>query len=275
MLTVFLRSFHSVTGIGEPTLSVLTTLSELEHLEVPPHSNSAMLLPADYAALTASPQLTHLGLANAVTLQHAVDVFPDGLRLPKLASLSVCIDWLQDADTVQRVVDCCPGLEELQIESHGGGEIAGVHPMDWAARLGCLAGLSALTRLSMMVLDFPMTTEVYRAIGTLTGLRELSWDCMEPTYLGPAVQLTSCRQLTKLEICVMTSAQEDNEFGIITTNKVWSMFAIEPDFGWSQLQQAVLPPGAGVASFYGCRMVPAMLRLCNMPAGGWMWRVSL
>jgi hypothetical protein len=198
---------------------VLTTLRDLEHLEVPSDSDRAMLLPADYAALTASPQLTHLGMSDAVTLQHAVDVFPDGLRLPKLASLTIFIDWLQDPDTIQRVVDCCPGLAELRVESRGGQEVAGMHPTDWAARLGCLTGLSALTLLSMVTMDVRMTTEVYRSIAALTGLRDIYLDGMEPTHLGPAVQLTSCRQLTKLEICVMSSAQDD-EFGAIATNKV-------------------------------------------------------
>jgi hypothetical protein len=184
-----------------------------------------MLLPADYEALTASPQLTHLGLADAVTLQHAVDVFPDGLGLPKLASLLVYIDWLQDVDTVQRVVDCCPGLEKLRVESRGGQQVAGMHPTDWADRLGCLTGLSALTLLSMVTMDVRMTTEVYRSIAALTGLRDVYLDSMDPTYLGPAVQLTSCRQLTKLEICGTSSAQEDAEFGVIATNKVWLLLA--------------------------------------------------
>lgn len=212
------------TGNGEPTLSVLTALTNLEHLEMPSVSNGVMVLPADYAAITASPQLTHLDLSYcSFDPEHAKDVFSDNLRLPKLLSLRLTVSWLLETETIQRVVDCCPGLAALRIESSGGGDVAEVQPEQWAARLGCLAGLSALTRLSMTVMDISLTTEVYRAIGTLTGLQELSFDYMDANHLGPAVQLTSCRQLTNLSFGVETMTQHDDEqFGINATNKVGS-----------------------------------------------------
>ena len=116
-------------------------------------------------------------------------MFPDGLRLgglPKLACLTVYIEWLQDTETIQRVVDCCPGLEALCIECYGGNELAEIQPQRWGASLGCLTGLSTLTRLSMDTIDVSMTADVYTAIGALTGLRELRLGLMDPTHLGPA-----------------------------------------------------------------------------------------
>jgi hypothetical protein len=136
----------------------------------------------------------------------------------------VYIEWLQDTETIQRVVDCCPGLEALCIECYGGNELAEIQPQRWAASLGCLTGLSTLTRLSMDTIDVSMTTDVYRAIGALTGLRELGLGVMDPTHLGPAVQLTACRQLTELQMEVMvTSDHDDTLFGVNARNKVWVM----------------------------------------------------
>jgi hypothetical protein len=201
---------------------VLTALTNLEHLQLPSDSDGVMLMPADYAAITASPQLTHLDLSYITfDLEQANNMFPDDRRLPKLVSLRLTIGWLLHLETIQRVVDCCHALEALRIESNGGGDVEAVQPEGWAARFGCLAGLSGLTRLSMTAMDLPLTTKVFRAIGALTRLQELGLDFMDVNHLGAAVQLTSCRQLTNLYFNVMTMTQQDDTlFGIDATNKV-------------------------------------------------------
>lgn len=68
---------------------MLTALTQLEHLQLPPCEDSVTAVPADFAAATASPQLTHLNIATFAGPDRAVDIFPAHRRLPSLLSLRV------------------------------------------------------------------------------------------------------------------------------------------------------------------------------------------
>lgn len=120
-------------GQNQVWLTVLTALTALQHLQLPAlHPiEPAAVAPADYAAMTASAQLTHLDLSRCLTTPEAVQhAFPAqqrlevGCRLLQLKHLVGSVQWLDhvvlaDADgtagdpvpCLARVVTCCPNLQ--------------------------------------------------------------------------------------------------------------------------------------------------------------------
>lgn len=193
--------FHAHhAGDGGATLSVLTALTQLQQLHTPSIDAAVVTSPADVAAMTASQQLTYLGLSLGVGPDCAPDLFPEHSVLPNIRALSFEASWLQGADTMQRVVSACPGLQHLSFASCWGPDIDAGPASHWAAGLAALASLTDFTHLKIISVDISMTEEVFLAIARLLHLRELVLAGLCATVLGPAVQLAACRQLTRLQI---------------------------------------------------------------------------
>jgi hypothetical protein len=208
--------------MGQPTLSVLSTLTQLEHLQLPECDDGVLVSPADYAAATASQHLTFLDIRSFAGPDQAIDIFPEDRHLPKLQSLRVDILWLEEIETMANVVTCCPGLHQLDIMATGGHDIAAVEPGSWASSIEGLCWFTNLTSLSMLTVDVSMSKEVYKAIASLTNLRELCLEALVAEELWPAVQLTALRQLTRLQLDVNDSHVE-GDLSVTATNKVCSM----------------------------------------------------
>lgn len=136
-------------------------------------------------------------------------MFPEDRQLPNMRELKLNIAWLEESETMQQVVSACPGLQHLSIWSYGGHDIGGIPASSWAASLGTLGALSALTYLSMFTIDVAMTGEVFGAISRLRHLRELDLEGLDPNELGFAVQLAACRQLTRLHVHGMEDVDVD------------------------------------------------------------------
>lgn len=205
--------------MGEPTLSALTVLTKLEHLRLPSCTAGVLSSLEDYAAVIASQHLTYLDIMRFAGPAQAYNIFPADRRLPSLQSLKLDVLWLEDAEVTYRVIICCPGLQKLEVFSGGEHDIADVASGRWAASLKSLTGLSHLTSLHMLTIDVTMSREVYKAIASLTGLRELCLEALVASELWAAVQLTACQQLTHLQFGVSV-ADSEGDLSVYATNKV-------------------------------------------------------
>jgi hypothetical protein len=190
---------------GDVAWAVAQLLSQLELLQHLTHLKLACSLAstdkgdgpaAAYAALTASSTLQHLDVCGC-TLPVGVwqHIFPAGRQLPHLQTLNIAAVKLpagghSAAPDGNRLVDCCPGLQELE--------------MLWllcnAEQLTPLSRLSGLTRLSLNLPDGPGLDSATQSVCQLTGLRAL--DVKMPRTAEAArllLQVTQLQQLTSLQ----------------------------------------------------------------------------
>jgi len=193
-------------GENELNLLVLNRLTKLQDLVLSSMSRAspAAADPRDFAAITASRQLTKLKLSHSLLEPddlHAV--FPAGRHCDKLQHLSLWIDWLEDAEAMSSMVRCCENLQELKIICHGGHEVAAEAAEVWREGLAPLTGLSRLTYLYMSALDVNIAPEVWGAITALSTLRKLEMETLEVKHINGMMQRTALRQLTELQLNIM------------------------------------------------------------------------
>jgi hypothetical protein len=176
-------------------VGVAQLLSQLEHLQQLTRLQLACILAstdegdspaAAYAALAASSTLQHLDVCGC-TLPVGVwqHIFPAGRQLPHLQTLNVAAVKLpagaySAAPDGNRLVDCCPGLQELE--------------MLWllcnAEQLTPLSRLSGLTRLSLNLPDGPGLDSATQGVCQLTGLRALDVEMPGTAEAGGLLLLT-------------------------------------------------------------------------------------
>ena len=193
---------------GEPGLVALSTLTALQHLELACDDldESVAATPADWAALTASIQLTRLymtpengGLVPGLKYDQ---VFPQGCRLPQLRQLYATMGLLGNAAAVRALVEGCPALEYLDLSMAVGGE-----PGDALMSLGpnqgfghtvqALSGLSKLSALQLQLENESWSEDAWRGLAKLTALRSVDVGTVTSNFVD-LVALTSCQQLTYL-----------------------------------------------------------------------------
>jgi hypothetical protein len=97
-------------------LSVLSGLTQLQHLELPQTRKQLAAAPTaeDVAALTASSQLTCLIIDQGLVRQEQYcHMWPEGRRLPKLKEIRATMGLFGTKVDMIRLVDCCPGLNKV------------------------------------------------------------------------------------------------------------------------------------------------------------------
>lgn len=233
-------------GENELNLLVLNRLTKLQDLVLSSMSRAspAAADPRDFAAITASRQLTKLKLSHSLLEPddlHAV--FPAGRHCDKLQHLSLWIDWLEDAEAMSSMVRCCENLQELKIICHGGHEVAAEAAEVWREGLAPLTGLSRLTYLYMSALDVNIAPEVWGAITALSTLRKLEMETLEVKHINGMMQRTALRQLTELQLNIMPMGGDIVD--IVVRSKAPAGAA--PNV-WLQLPQAVLRAAGEICS---------------------------
>lgn len=211
-------------GEDEPRLLVLTRLTKLQELVLSSMSDTspAATAPEDFAAITASAQLTKLELSNSLLEpDDARAVFPEGRHLNKLQHLHLWISWLEDAVAMSSMVRCCQNLQELKIFSGGGHEDPEAAAV-WRAGLAPLTGLTRLTYLNMFALEVDIAPETWATIAALSTLRELEMEQLNTSDMDGLMQLTALRQLTGLQLNMRCWHQHEDsvEVNIVVQNKV-------------------------------------------------------
>lgn len=172
-------------------------LKQLKHLNL---ISSLQSCPTDestppavaYSVLTSSSMLQYLDISGCLL---PADVWqyliPGGKQLPHLGSLGLSgayqLDGNPAAPDGSRLVSCCPGLQQLNL--------------DWVqcpAKLDyALQGLSGLHTLVMSP-EGPEAVESLKAVCQLSGLRGLYVATDDASTDGVLLQLTQLKQLTYL-----------------------------------------------------------------------------
>lgn len=188
---------------GEPTLVVLTALTNLQELAMahlhPEHP--AAVTAEDFAAVTASQQLTsmHFVWNSLPDPEQVCMMFPRQRVRPNLVSLEGDQTLLPGADPLNSIASCCPNLQRLTVPCTGG--LFEEPPVAaWWAGFAALQQLSGLT-YHLNVLHIEMTVDLWQSLAALTGLQDLAaMDMGQDDMLG-MVQLTSCTALHQLHVC--------------------------------------------------------------------------
>lgn len=154
-------------------------------------------LDEDFAAITSSPALEYLEMTTDVGPDCAQAMFPPQRQCNNLHDLSLDVTWLAQAGAMAHVAAACPRLEHLTFDSYGGAHLHDIPATAWAARL---TALHKLTSLSFSTMDVEMAPTVFASLATLTNLRDLSLSELDSNYLGGVLRLTSCSQLTRLQV---------------------------------------------------------------------------
>jgi hypothetical protein len=147
-----------------PRLVMLTGLMRLQHLELLSFdsNNPPALQHEDFAAITSSPQLTHLhiGLSSVDPEEQEGFVLchtQNGGRnhvLPCMRALRIPTAWLSCPEDMETTARCCPNLEQLSLACDGL-HLAGALGADnlFAMNLRHFCEVSTLTRLDLCADD--------------------------------------------------------------------------------------------------------------------------
>ena len=147
-----------------------------------------------FSVLTASSHLTRLSIQaawdNQIPAQAMQFILPAGKQLPQLKELIIA--GLADPDygviDVNRVVSCCPNLEELTLSN--------VMPPD-APTDGLTALEASFTSLALAGSAFTDSTAA--AVAQLSILRDLEWSGAQSSFTNDGLRkFTALRQLTSL-----------------------------------------------------------------------------
>lgn len=200
-----------------PRLLVLTGLTRLQHLELLcfDSNNPPAVQPEDFAAITSSPQLTHLHIGHGsvdpddqqgFALCHTDNGGGDQV-LPGMRALHLPAAWLLCPKDMDRTARCCPNLEQLSLASSGFAAVSS--DSNYADSFRHFSEVSSLTRLDISAEDLELTVRVWDAIASLTTLQHLFVDAIVADDVGGVMQLTSCRQLTELTMRALQMGHPD------------------------------------------------------------------
>lgn len=147
-----------VQFVSPGTLSVLSKLTKLQHLNLPLLSTAGAAevidSDADRRAATASSQLTFLSIAHTSGNYPDLDqfLFADS-ELPNLAVLQAKLDMLGTIQSSSLLVSCCPGLQDLLLlpADNVQGPLQEDEETDIADMLECWQVLTKLTKLELHV----------------------------------------------------------------------------------------------------------------------------
>lgn len=213
---------HSMltTADDGPGLAVLSSLTDLRHLELPAGSDQDLVAAtaAAVAALTASSQLTFLDLQGRVSHEDYFKLFPettvpgelfefilpDVRPVPELRVLRATMGLLCDRAAVNMLVEWCPQLQAIDLSVSIPGEpSADLEPQilyEPEHTVGILRGLKHLTSLQLDLSAQVFPQLAWDNLVTLTNLQDLTLKAVPWEFFGGVVSLTSCRQLTQLKV---------------------------------------------------------------------------
>jgi hypothetical protein len=188
-------------------LAAIARMSCLQHLELTDQGLHVCPDINRFTALTASSHLTALHMSDQLSMllpaQALRHVLPAGHQLPQLRVLRLRGSHMPaataeaaacgDATGICRMAECCPGLQELQLDN--------VLAEPTAA--ACLSQLVSLTGLS--IAGRVCSDATAAAVAQLTGLRSLCWEhayyyAVAPGTVSGLQQLTALQGLTYLQL---------------------------------------------------------------------------
>lgn len=208
-------------GPDEPRLSALTALTELQHLQLPALNDAqpAAVDAADFAAITASPQLTFLRfdlsppkwtVSNGLSAADVPKVFAAQRQLLNLRHLVGLAGWLGHDGTAAdpqhfgdrvpclgHVVRCCPNLQQLVLQYDA--SVPELAHWDISSGILQLAGLMELTRLDIDFSEGDVMT-AFGILAKLTGLQDLVLRDFSDKYGQDVLVLTTLKAADTLEV---------------------------------------------------------------------------
>jgi len=193
-------------GPGEAGWSVLGRLTNLQRLNLwrtttgtDPHTEP-QLTPADVAALAASSQLSYLNLSSRMLQEdHFVHLLPVGKQLHGLQELYITVGLLGDFSVPLETR--FPNLQVLDLsQAASGAAILDTYDIELAEAFQALAHLSQLTSLKLNLFKLAPGRNCWDALGYLGRLRSLGLSGVDWQSVHGVLELTTCRQLTQLEV---------------------------------------------------------------------------
>lgn len=193
-------------GPREAGWSVLGHLTNLQRLNLwrttsgtDPHT-APQLTAADVAALTASSQLSYLNLSSRMVQgDHLTQLLPEGKQLHGLQELYIAVDLL--ADFSVPLETRFPNLHVLELsQAASGANILDTYDYELAECFHALAHLRQLTSLKINFSKLAPGRNTWDALGYLGGLRSLGLSGVDWQSAHGMLELTTCRQLTQLEV---------------------------------------------------------------------------
>jgi hypothetical protein len=182
-----------------PRLSMLGAFMQLRHLSINHKAGSVTALaPEDCPGLTASPQLTHLGLTGCWLPPNGCSLlFPAARQLPHLMKLEATRGLFVEPAAMARIALACPRLESISTQQPTAAAAA-----EPATAYLDLSGIDHLPNMRLLVLHgvTVVGSASLRALGQLTRLQELLLDSVRGISLTDVMQLASCMQLRELRL---------------------------------------------------------------------------
>jgi hypothetical protein len=218
-------------------LAALRGMQQLQHLDLSVASSTPALAGAamqQYAAFTASSQLTHLCIAAAIVelyvpmplgaVQH---MFPENKQLPLLKQLHLGVEeeewheasWymkLFGPGDVALVAAACPALEQFWA----------IAAVQGHAQLADLTRLTSVTQLKIGGLDWgdAAAAVLSAAVAEMTQLQDLSVVGVidfEAKHVAPLTRLTALRRLRVFGCNLWESTFASDE--LLVESKVWKL----------------------------------------------------
>jgi hypothetical protein len=164
--------------LGDLTLLTQLTLLALASMGAHVGADEDVAFHEECAAITTSMQLRWLDLTDAA-LGHAAcrHMFPASKQLTQLTRLHASLDFIPDSMQASCVAACCPNLEYIYLGPGQDDVWEGPDGTDAAlARMvRCWQPLQHLSSLTLAAGGYPLTPEVWQAMGRLTQLQVGPW----------------------------------------------------------------------------------------------------
>ena len=187
-----------LTALTQLTLLNLASMGEHVAFDV-----DAAVFHAELAAITASTQLRWLDLVDATLGGDACrHMFPASKQLTQLTRLHAGLELISDSIRASFVATCCPNLEYIYLGPCQDEVWEGPEGTDaaLARMLRCWQPLQHLTSLTLAVGGYPVTPEVWQAMGRLTQLLELKVSSNNLQHLAGVVHVSSLTRLKSLTV---------------------------------------------------------------------------
>jgi hypothetical protein len=195
------RLWEGASLEGPGSLSVLTALTRLTYMVLPPLDAAVMPSHQDLAAVTALPQLQVLDISKTSLPASACrHLFAAGRQLSQLTELRVGLDLIPGGREASLVAACCPNLASIALHPP---HWQNRHEVDLANMLAGLQPLQHLTTLSLATGDLDMIPKAWGALGRLAQLQNLKvrfeLDC-NIGLLESSLKLSSLQKLGDLDV---------------------------------------------------------------------------